>query len=157
GEGGVIVGHDYKHDVSPPLRDVEPLPIVGVGEHEQIPPRPTGDHEDRPDTVVQSRATLSPRAPAPGRSFDGIPYPGVNCECVPPDANGEVGLTQYVQIVNQGLQVFSKATGASVLGPEDIQTLWSGFGGVCEGSGFGDPVVLYDQLADRWVLSQFAG
>src|SRR5207302_6944696 len=46
--------------------------------------------------------------------------------------------------------------GGSLLGPIDIATLWSGFGGVCEG-GFGDPVVVYDQLANRWLISQFAG
>ena len=68
-----------------------------------------------------------------------------------------MGATQYVQLVNTGLQVFDKATGASVLGPEGIATLWTGFGGVCETNGAGDPVVLYDQLANRWVISQFAG
>src|SRR5207244_9052491 len=41
-------------------------------------------------------------------------------------------------------------------GPINIATLWAGVGGVCEG-GFGDPVVLYDQLANRWVVTQFAG
>ena len=44
-----------------------------------------------------------------------------------------------------------------MLGPAGITTLWSGFGGVCETNGDGDPVVLYDQLANRWVISQFAG
>src|SRR6185369_7449180 len=38
-----------------------------------------------------------------------------------------------------------------------ISTLWSGFGGVCESNGHGDPVVMYDQLADRWIITQFAG
>jgi hypothetical protein len=95
--------------------------------------------------------------PSPNLNVEGIPFPGVNCNCAPPDTNGEVGATQYVQIVNQGLQVFNKATGSPLLpDPIDIATLWSGFGGVCEG-GFGDPVVLYDQLANRWVVSQFAG
>ncbi|HKC26275.1 MAG TPA: fibronectin type III domain-containing protein, partial [Thermoanaerobaculia bacterium] len=75
----------------------------------------------------------------------------------PPDTNGEVGATQYVQIVNEGFQVFDKSTGASQLGPSGISTLWGGFGGVCESSGSGDPVVLYDQLANRWVITQFAG
>ena len=79
------------------------------------------------------------------------------CNCAPPDTNGEVGLTQYVQIVNEGYQVFNKTTGASVLGPSGISTIWTGFGGVCETAGQGDPVVLYDQLANRWVISQFAG
>ena len=95
--------------------------------------------------------------PAPILNFNGIPFPGVGCNCAPPDTNGEVGATQYVQIVNEGYQVFNKTTGASVLGPVGIATIWSGFGGVCENNGDGDPVVLYDQLANRWVISQFAG
>jgi uncharacterized repeat protein (TIGR01451 family) len=93
--------------------------------------------------------------PAPGHNFDGIAYPGVNCNCAPPDTNGEVGQTQYVQIVNQGFQVFDKNTGGSVFGPVDIATLWPS--GMCRTAGQGDPVVLYDQLANRWVITQFAG
>ena len=90
-------------------------------------------------------------------NFDGIGFPGGGCNCAPPDTNGEVGATQYVQMVNEGIQVYNKTTGASVLGPIGIATLWAGFGGVCENNGHGDPVVLYDQLANRWLVSQFAG
>ena len=79
------------------------------------------------------------------------------CNCAPPDTDGEVGATQYVQIVNEGYQVFNKTTGASVLGPVAISTIWTGFGGVCEINGDGDPIVLYDQIANRWLISQFAG
>jgi hypothetical protein len=95
--------------------------------------------------------------PGTDLSFNGIPFPGVGCNCAPPDTNGEVGATQYVQIVNEGYQVFDKATGVSILGPSGIATIWSGFGGVCQNNGDGDPVVLYDQLPDRWVITQFAG
>ena len=95
--------------------------------------------------------------PSPLLNFNGIAFPGVACNCAPPDTNGEVGATQYVQIVNEGYQVFNKTTGASVLGPVGISTIWTGFGGPCETAGDGDPVVLYDQLANRWVVSQFAG
>ena len=95
--------------------------------------------------------------PAPILNFDGIPFPGVGCNCAPPDTNGAVGLTQYVQIVNEGYQVFNKTTGASVLGPTAITAIWSGFGGVCQNNGSGDPVVLYDHIANRWLISQFAG
>ena len=66
-----------------------------------------------------------------------------------------MGKTQYVQMVNEGLQVFDKVTGASVFGPVAIGSIWSGFGGACQ-SGSGDPIVVYDQLADRWIISQFA-
>src|SRR5262249_4189803 len=95
--------------------------------------------------------------PSPILNFDGIPFPGVGCNCAPPDTNGAVGKTQYVQIVNEGYQVFDKATGASLLGSNSISSVWTGFGGVCETGGHGDPVMLYDHLPDRWVISQFAG
>jgi hypothetical protein len=109
------------------------------------------------DSDASYRALSAPDVPSPNITFDGIVFPGVGCNCAPPDTVGEAGQTQYVQMVNEGMQVFNKATGASVYGPVGISTLWSGFGGVCQNSGSGDPVVLYDQLANRWVISQFAG
>jgi hypothetical protein len=67
-----------------------------------------------------------------------------------------VGLTQYVQWVNLSFAVFDKATGVKTYGPAAGNTLWSGFGGPCQTSNDGDPLVQYDQLANRWVMSQFA-
>jgi hypothetical protein len=32
----------------------------------------------------------------------------------------------------------------------------SGTGTLCDTNSFGDPVVVYDQLADRWILTNFA-
>src|ERR1043166_6675616 len=160
----VTVGRSYHNDTSPPLRDMKQLPIKphliddkdGV-EANRNPANPTDpDHIDATDSVVQS--FLAPDAmPATIRNMDGILYPGVACNCAPPDTDGDVGATQYVQMVNNGYQVFNKSTGASVLGPSAIATIWSGFGGVCQTTGNGDPVVLYDQLAGRWLISQFAG
>src|SRR6267143_1057750 len=72
-----------------------------------------------------------------------------------PDANGDVGPNHYVQIVNTDFAVFSK-TGTALFGPVPIRTLWSGFGGGCQNNSDGDPVVLYDPMADRWVISQFS-
>ena len=153
--------YSIHNDVSPALRDVEGWPDVRVQEHEAAAnPRVwTGAHKDQPDLVVQKGmllGQLAPRIPAPILNFAGIPYPGVVCSCAPPDTNGEVGATQYVQIVNEGYQVFDKATGASILGPNSISSVWSGFGGVCQTGGEGDPVLLYDQIANRWLISQFA-
>jgi hypothetical protein len=80
---------------------------------------------------------------------------------VPPDTNGAVGATQFVQMVNVTIAVYDKSTGALLLGPAAIHTLWLGFGGLCEFGGGtpsfadgGDPVVLYDHLAGRWLVSQ---
>ncbi len=154
---GFTVGVSSKNDLSQPLRDI-PVPPALLArpklKHEKVFSLSDGMAEY--DPVVQD--FLFPEAmPAPILNFTGIPFPGVGCNCAPPDTNGEVGATQYVQMVNEGLQVFDKTTGTSLLGPVGISTLWAGFGGLCETSGFGDPIVLYDQLADRWVVSQFAG
>src|SRR5262249_4157523 len=113
-------------------------------------------HMDVNDKIVQHTFGVL-AMPTPILNFNGIPYPGVGCSCAPPDTDGEVGATQYVQMVNEGYQVFDKTTGASVLGPNSIVSLWTGFGGVCQTAGNGDPIVLYDQLANRWVITQFAG
>ncbi len=154
----VIVGHSYRNDVSPVVRTlVNPAaPVPGFHTEVSPNPRPVSRHADTPDAVRQT-TRFAPRVPGTTLNFDGIPFPGVNCNCAPPDTNGEVGATQYVQAVNQGFQVFDKNTGAALTSPTDIAALWDLFGGVCENDGDGDPVVLYDQLANRWLISQFAG
>src|SRR2546427_5267390 len=160
----VITGASIHNDTSPPLRDMKQEKVGKKAEREanENPKVPaTLKHKDSPDAAVQSASAVAAfaglTAPSPLLNFDGIAFPGVACNCAPPDTNGEVGATQYVQIVNEGFQVFDKATGASQLGPSGITTLWSGFGGVCQNNGSGDPVVLYDQIANRWIISQFAG
>ena len=156
--GDVWVGHSYHNDSTVSLRRMPALPMGPTKEHTEANPNPALNikHRDQQDRSVQ-RSLAAPNMPSAILNFDGIPFPGVNCNCAPPDTNGEVGLSQYVQIVNTGFQVFDKSTGSSVFGPVAITTLWQGFGGVCETSGFGDPVALYDQLANRWVITQFAG
>jgi hypothetical protein len=160
-ENRVQVVPSYHNDVSRPLWQLaaEDIPFAHQEREAAENPKLPNFHKDSPDTAVQHSLLhmLAPSIPAPILNFDGIPYPGVGCSCAPPDTNGEVGATQFVQMVNEGYQVFNKSTGASVLGPASISSLWSGFGGVCQSSGFGDPVVLYDQLANRWVITQFAG
>lgn len=153
---GLAVGHSARNDTSPALRTMQ-IPAKPPTKQQAVPILPVGhQHADQTDTAVQTKLARQ-NMPATQLNFEGIDYPGVICNCAPPDTNGEVGATQYVQIVNEGLQVFDKSTGNSVLGPISIESLWSGFGGVCQSNGEGDPVVLYDQLANRWVASQFAG
>ena len=161
-KGEVTVVASYHNDTSKPIRNMKPQPAIPKQQHENENPRIPTKHKDSFDPVVQDRfgdlkALITPNMPSPLLNFNGIGFPGVACNCAPPDTNGEVGATQYVQIVNEGFQVFDKTSGASVLGPVGISTIWTGFSGPCETAGDGDPVVLYDQLADRWVVSQFAG
>src|SRR4029453_4145367 len=158
----VVVGASTRNDTSIPLREMKQKPIGG-GEKREAAKNPKGPpfHKNSHDPGVQSTITgddaFAANMPAADQNFNGIPFPGVACNCAPPDTNGEVGATQYVQIVNEGYRVFNKTTGASQLGPSGIATVWTGFGGVCETNGSGDPGVLYEQVAARGVISQFAG
>ncbi len=158
---GVIVVPSYHHDVSPALREVASWALQRARQHEATEDTLiVTEHADQADEVVQRTilpGRIKPRIPAPILNFAGIPFPGVGFNSAPPDPNGAVGLTQYVQMVNEGFAVYDKATGVLLLGPASITSVWAGFGGVCENNGMGDPIVLYDQLANRWVISQNAG
>src|SRR5437879_8183018 len=73
----------------------------------------------------------------------------------PPDTNASVGATQVVEVTNTSYEVFNKATGAPILGPAEVSSIWSGFGGTC-GNGrnnFSDPVVIYDKAANRRLMT----
>jgi hypothetical protein len=140
-------------DISPPLRNMIPLPSTGTkAENEEEGPIPLGPvGRVVPDKVVQ-RVLGKIGIPGPIVSFDGPP--NLCGGCAPPDPNGAVGPNHVVVMSNLDFQIFDK-TGTSVFGPAANNTLWSGFGGHCQTDNAGDPVVLYDQLADRWLLSQF--
>jgi hypothetical protein len=140
------------HDLSRPLRDMPALaPAPGQApENERLWRLPAGG-AGAPDPLVQ-RAAGPGLIPAPLFSFDGLT--NVN-SVIPPDTQGDVGRTHYVQWVNISFQIFTKS-GVSVYGPAAGNTLWQGFGGVCETRNDGDPITLYDSLADRWLMTQFA-
>ncbi len=144
----VVVGQSSKNDTSAALRSITPIPVTPSTGKQTIPVLPLGKqltNTHRTNAAhVQTKLAAS-NMPATQRNFEGIDYPGVNCGCAPPDTNGAVGATQYVQIVNTAFQVFDKSTGNSVLGPVSIESVWSGFGGVCQNNGEGDPVVALRQ------------
>ncbi|MBI2569051.1 MAG: hypothetical protein HYV63_18695 [Candidatus Schekmanbacteria bacterium] len=99
---------------------------------------------DQGSTAVSAAAT-----PSASANFDGIDFTGY----LPPDTVGDVGPNHYVQMVNSQIAVFSKS-GSTLLTPRDISSLWSP-SSVCGQEDQGDPVVVYDQYAERWVVSQF--
>ena len=72
----------------------------------------------------------------------------------PPDPVGDVGPNHYVEMVNLVFAVYDKQ-GNRLLGPVDTGTLWQGFSVPDCTDPSGDPIVLYDKLEDRWLLSQF--
>src|SRR5712691_2807221 len=153
---GVMVIPSSKNDVSPRLATIPPKTDDPLKDKKERPlhgfPRVVAGS---PDTAVQS--TVSTAAPAVSSSFEGIGQglAGFTVRYAPPDTNGAVGPNHFVQTVNVSFAVFSK-TGTVLYGPASINTLFAGFGGLCETDNDGDPSVVYDQLADRWVITQFA-
>ena len=164
-------------DISPPLRELAKIKLPRRPA-QQLPelelPKSRVLRSGKADPVVQvapapaskdSNSSLAPEgvaaaAPA-GFNFAGIAggTPLLEDAGYPPDTNGSVGLTQYVEMVNVRYQVWSlnraTKTATSILGPVDNNTLWAGLGGACATQNAGDPVVLYDKVANRWMLSQF--
>ena len=157
----------YHQDVSPALRDITPIIpdwFEMTGEKNEHPVLPLPHHHAmadlqhvmdgaRQDPVSGPQLNLSA---TPGLSFDGLGLPGYTPSGAPPDTNGAAGATQYVQWVNTAFAVYNKTTGALVYGPANGNTLWSGFGDRCATDNSGDPIVMYDKAANRWVMMQFA-
>lgn len=73
----------------------------------------------------------------------------------PPDTDGAVGPNHYMQAVNNRVRVWDK-NGNALIPPFRQSSLFTGLGGICAAGDAGDPIVLYDRLADRWLISQFA-
>ena len=144
---------------TPPLRTMKVIPPPRRGDDlEKFEP----PHPQRPTDVTKDdgRRQMSPglraSAPAPtGLSFEGVGagMPGYFVNAVPPDTNGHVGATQYVQWNNVSFAVWDKQ-GNKLYGPAAGNTLFQPLGGVCASHNDGDPVVNYDILAGRWVMSQ---
>jgi len=154
--GQVTISQSVQNDTSPPLRDLVaaappevPPAVFQVVPLMVIPPPAAPSPEAALADSVQQVSGGSDVAATLIQNFDGILADGF----APPDTNGAAGLTQYVQMVNVELAVYSK-TGTLLLGPTRIHTLWAGFGGPCSTSDGGDPIVNFDRIANRWVISQ---
>jgi hypothetical protein len=131
-----------------PVREV---PILDDTLTEDLGPRyeDLGGEAESQTTDSLDQGAMSPfLMPLPVLNFGGIPYTGYR----PPDTQGDVGPNHYIQVVNAAFAIWDKS-GPQLVPPTNINTLWSS--GPCFDNNDGDPIVLYDHLADRWLLSQF--
>jgi len=137
--------------------------VPGINKIEEVPNRSfpfaekyLEDFGQVKDSVIQRNMPKSSLRSANmstlGTGFDGM---GNVQGAVPPDTNADVGPNHIVQTVNTALAIYDKS-GNQLVGPVAINQLWAGFGGLCESTNRGDPIVLYDSQADRWFISQFA-
>jgi hypothetical protein len=153
-------------DVSPPLSALAagrsaPAGSASTMENRDRNLRAVTDRGFAGDGAAQSgarAAAVAAQIPAPIANFEGLSnqdnFNIFGFRVNPPDPVGDVGPNHYVEMVNLVFAVYSKA-GALLLGPVDTGTLWSNFAVPDCTDPSGDPIVLYDQLVDRWILSQF--
>jgi len=150
-------------DVSPTLRELAArritpaLPEEDQGEiREEHGPEANESDAYFLDTAVQNN--ISSAIPNTSSNFEGLSnqdnFNIFGGRVNPPDPVGDVGPNHYVEMVNLVFAVYDKS-GNRLLGPVDTGTLWDGFVIPDCTDPSGDPVVLYDQFSDRWLLSQF--
>ncbi|MFZ2358388.1 MAG: hypothetical protein WA040_03520, partial [Anaerolineae bacterium] len=129
-----------------PTLDREVNPRMNFGQQ----PAKDFDPPNGPDPLLAVQAAAPEAAPdgfnTPIFNFNGQGYSSVN----PPDTVGDIGKDHYIQMINATrVAIYNKTTGALAIPPFNLTSL----GGCATGNG--DPIVLYDQLADRWFLSEF--
>ena len=150
------------------MPDLRSLPYVPARELEEGPrltrypfPLSGGPGKSRTSSYPHVQSLLkqilppTPNMPSPELIFAGTDRDGSGCNCRPPDTNGDVGPNHYVQTVNAGFRVFDKS--GNPLAPfvtYDSFFAPLGTGNPCgNNQNGGDPFAFYDQIADRWVVS----
>ncbi len=155
--------HEFRGD----LRDLSRFPLAAVPTQRPYLPLLTPPKEAKSPVLAVQPEFLSANIPlalmpAPSQSFAGLSF---NDSCLggqcgagwPPDTNGDVGLNYYIQAVNDAYAIYDKNTGAMQASFTENSLFSSGnTGTVCDTDSSGDPVVLYDRLANRWILTNFA-
>ncbi len=150
-------------DVSAPLRTLAPARRSATTTSAVREIRPdrgpsASPNGHRADGALQSGSVVAATIPATEANFEGLSnqdnFNLFGFRVNPPDPVGDVGPNHYVEMVNLAFAVYSKS-GVRLLGPADTGTLWTGFPIEDCTDASGDPIVVYDQLADRWILSQF--
>lgn len=158
------VVYPVKHDVSPPMRELAPLPAKPRVPYE-VPNRPSvrqGEASGAP--AGMQTVPGAPNTPDPAMGFVGLDNfdnsTVLGGYLMPPDTQGDIGKDHYIQWINLLYAVFDKTTGAKVYPPSAPgaagNTLWQGFGGPCQTNNDGDPITLWDPFAERWLMSQFS-
>src|ERR1044071_6450969 len=165
------ISYPTKFDKTPkPLREMfdtgeKPEPARGGKDFEPGHPQAVGNINKPFTDPLADKSVGLPSALAEIKASTGGTPVDPNFRVAPPDTTGDVGPNHYVQWVNLRYAVYTLTRDASnnITGfnlvpgfPKNGNVIWQGFGGRCESDNDGDPIVQYDQFADRWILTQFA-
>ena len=158
----VTVIPEVSHGVTVPLRDYieDPNVVNEITKTEKIGYHPKSDwilnDNVNPnalpngwDPIYQKDYNTSGTPKALNQNFEGIGYTSVS----PADPCVDVGPNYVIQMINGGsgsyFEIFDKS-GNTVVN----QTYFDNYFGMPGGAG--DPIVLYDELAGRWLMSEFS-
>jgi hypothetical protein len=157
------IGTAAAFDKSPPLRSMPmiapegPQAFSSPAKTDRSLIGPVANNSHQRDGALQNVA--SPNAmPSPLFTFEGprnednFNIFGIRVN--PPDPNGDVGQHNYIATVNLTFAIYTK-TGTLQYGPADIGSLWQGFSVPDCARHAGDEVVVYDEISNRWILTQF--
>ncbi len=105
--------------------------------------------------LVKNLWRPAPNMPSPLLTFEGESAAEA-CACAPPDSDGDVGPNHYIEAINVAFRIFDK-NGTPLSPVTTYNSLFAPLTGTpCSGNNDGDPYALYDPVADRWVISDFA-
>lgn len=145
-------------------RDLRTLPFVPANPLPNVPELEPPAMEPPALLAKQPSATEPvPRAHTPtvnvltgSQSFDAMTHDADGAG-YPPDTNGDVGPAYYIQTVNTSIGIYTKIGGAAAA-PVTFNAFWSGAGTgtPCDTTHNGDPTVVYDPMADRWIIADFS-
>lgn len=145
----LVIGKDFKHDVSLPLRDLQAKTDIIKHKYKMPVQR----------IILEKTSSLTNSLSiVPVYGFDGIgaSIPNYPITQAQPDLNFAVGATQLIQYANPDIAVFNKSSHMLPGFPKSAASFWAGFGGVCEQYANGRLSTKYDEMANRWVVSQLA-
>jgi len=157
-----ITGTGTYYGLTPPLRD---LPVITEAEFLEM----KADAMKERNRELEKRSypfakTASPKGPDPawqhemGTTIAGreliMNFNGQESPYYPPDANGTAGPLYYMQTINTVYTIYNKTTGAIAAGPTNMNQLFSGVPG--SNCNDGDPLILFDEQANRWLAVEFS-
>ncbi|HMT08459.1 MAG TPA: carboxypeptidase-like regulatory domain-containing protein [Pyrinomonadaceae bacterium] len=109
------------------------------------------------DKPVEPEAPVAPAAPMPTplSSFNGMERL-TNGSGWPPDTDGDVGYSHYIQAVNTSFRITDKS--GTTLATSTFASLWTGAGTgtPCDTAHNGDPTVNFDPGTGRFVIADFS-